>query len=146
MVESLIVIPFFATTFVLSLFLGDFYRGKLQTVQLAKQQAFTTASANCGSTFGFPNLRFEGLDPIDMAFGMAQNILMGAPWTSVFTKQFKQAVQVTNGTATAEQAFYVGGLTLRIATRTRMTCNEKPERISLLQVFLWAYAKLSPFG
>ena len=146
LVESLIVLPVFITLFVLGVFGGEFYRSKLESIHRAKQEAFKIAATNCQSTYGFQNVRIERFSLIDMAFGMATNIIMGAPWTSVFTKPFQQTILVREGRVTSMSDLYGGPVSISISTKTEMTCNEKPESISLLQVFLWAYAKLAPFG
>ena len=144
MTEALITIPFFISTFVLTIFLGKLYRDKLQTMRESKQASLTTASANCGGV-GIPGVQIAKVGVADIAMGMVQNLIMGAPWTDIFTRGFNAAIQVKDGTVSASATLHGGPFTVSISTKTKFMCNEKPEKVDFLKVFLWAYAKLTPF-
>jgi hypothetical protein len=142
--ESLIIVPGFITMFILSTFLGSLYRNKLRTVREAKEAALTAASQSCSGAD--LDATIEPADGPELALGIIQNAIMGAPWTAVFTRGFSEATEIRTGTATSSATYEGGPLSVTLATRTTMTCNEKAEKVDFLKVFLYAYAKLTPFG
>jgi len=150
MVESLILVPGFAMMFVLNTWVGDLYRAKIKTQRESKASAFVTASGNCDPAAAIlgsiKKPKIEMAEPLDLAMGMIQSLIMGAPWTDIFTRGYKDAIQIETGSASMSSSFVAGGpFQVNIKSTTKFMCNEKPEKVNFLKVFLYAYAKLTPF-
>ena len=149
MVESLILVPGFAMMLVLNTWVGELYRAKIKTQRESKASAFVAASGNCDAISGMlGSLRkpkIEMAEPLDLAMGMIQSLIMGAPWTDIFTRGYQNAIQVEAGSASMSSSFVGGAFTVNVTSKTKFMCNEKPEKVDFLKVFLYAYAKLTPF-
>src|SRR5262249_11498781 len=114
LMEAVVTIPFFVTMFVMTIFTGNFYRAKLHTIEETKQAALTTASSSCGGT----GISVQKMDGADVAFGIATNLLMGAPWTDIFTKGFLKVVDIKEGSVTSGATYDKGPFTIKITTKT----------------------------
>ena len=149
MVESLIIVPGFVLVFVLNTFVGQLYRNRIKIGRESKASAFVMASGNCDPAMAIlGSLRkpkIEAAEPLDLAMGMVQALIMGAPWTDIFTRGYKDAIQIEVGSATAAASWNGGPFTVDLRSKTKFMCNEKPEKVDFLKVFLYAYAKLTPF-
>jgi len=137
MVEAVVAIPFFIIIFASMLYVGKLYAQKQRTLREAKQQAWTYALNNCEGSAGnatkqsggnpMQNLNSQGAGMPSKGSGY-----VSSSGGSSLTKDWGTATATVKATVVADKL--AGGMTNKLSTTTRMQCNEKPAKDSILGV------------
>lgn len=143
LVEAVAAIPFFLVAFACSLYVAHLYGEKLRTMRDARQAAWTYAMHDC--TGSGASTSPDGSTPLgDLGGGSDPNLYNGdAIGAGSFTKEWGTAVATAESQASASRI--IGGFSKKLATTTRVQCNETPHDGDPLGMLRFAWGSLTSF-
>lgn len=140
MVEALAAIPFFIIIFASMLYVARLYGEKQRTLRQAKEYAWTYAMHNCSGSSSQVTQQSNGNPGNEFNMGEANNY-KGVGGDKSLSKDFGTSVSTVQGKVTASKL--IGGKTNKLATTTRVQCNEEPVDGNLVGVLKFAWKTLT---